>query len=251
MVVRGTVGVKYAKEETGGLEVNAKVCYDGDSFGEMVHFEPTSTMSKTMLATLNVQRTTCTALEQCYLLALDKLRSQSALTPSSQAYQCRIEFLRQIDLFSELPLYILLPLASNIQVLHFKMGEYILKAGELPEGLMIVNSGQCLVCAEKLAMRSKKASQYKRIQVKKRNVVTNPTGSVTTEKKKERMRNEVEQYWAESLLTVNGKGKTWQNEEVLVDDKGRRMGDMAVYKDLVRLGLWVSVCVDGVLRVDA
>jgi hypothetical protein len=28
----------------------------------------------------------------------------------------------------------------------------VIKAGETPEGLMIISKGQCIVCAEKLAM---------------------------------------------------------------------------------------------------
>lgn len=47
----------------------------------------------------------------------------------------------------------------------------------MPEGLMIINKGQCIVCAEKLAMRSNKDSDYKRIQDKNPNIKTNPTGS--------------------------------------------------------------------------
>ncbi len=57
------------------------------------------------------------------------------------------------------------------------MGEYLVKAGELPEGLFIITEGSCIVCAEKLGMRSNKSSEYARIQQKNPNVKTNPTGS--------------------------------------------------------------------------
>jgi len=57
------------------------------------------------------------------------------------------------------------------------MGEYIVRAGELPDGLFIVTEGQCLVCAEKLGLRSTKPSEYGRFHPKNPNVKTNPTGS--------------------------------------------------------------------------
>jgi len=38
-------------------------------------------------------------------------------------------------------MYILLPLASNIKVKRYNLGEYIVKAGDLPDGLLIVTEG--------------------------------------------------------------------------------------------------------------
>lgn len=100
---------------------------------------------------------TTTALETpTYVLQLNKkLASKIINSPALQTkYEKRINFLRQLDIFKDIDMYILLPLASNIQVKRYKMGEYIVKAGDLPDGLIIVKEGQCLVCAEKLAMRS-------------------------------------------------------------------------------------------------
>ena len=63
-------------------------------------------------------------------------------SPALQSkYEERINFLKQLDIFSEIDMFILLPLASNIQIRKYKLGEYIVKAGELPEGLIIVKEG--------------------------------------------------------------------------------------------------------------
>ena len=63
-------------------------------------------------------------------------------SPALQSkYEERINFLRELDIFKEIDMYILLPLASNIQVKRYKMGEYIVKAGDLPDGLLIVTEG--------------------------------------------------------------------------------------------------------------
>jgi len=73
--------------------------------------------------------------------------------------------------------FILLPLASNIKVKKYKYGEYIVRAGENPEGLMIISQGHAIVCAEKLAMRSNEQTVYSRIKNKPANVKTNPCSS--------------------------------------------------------------------------
>ena len=93
--------------------------------------------------------------------------------------------MRQIDIFKDVDNYILLPIASNIQVKRYRLGEYLVKAGELPEGLIIVKEGACIVCAEKLALRTTKPSEYSRINPQAPNVKTNPTGSSAMLKNKE------------------------------------------------------------------
>ena len=57
-------------------------------------------------------------------------------------------------------MFILLPLASNIKIKTYKYGEYLVKAGEMPEGLIIISKGSCIVCDEKLAMRTGNQSIY-------------------------------------------------------------------------------------------
>lgn len=52
-------------------------------------------------------------------------------------------------------MHVLLPLANNLRVETYRLGEYILKEGEQPKGLYLIYKGQCKVGAEKLNMRSK------------------------------------------------------------------------------------------------
>jgi hypothetical protein len=167
-------------------------------------------------------------------------------------YEERIKFLRRLDIFEDIDMYILLPLASNIKVKRYKMGEYIVRAGEMPDGLIIVTEGQCIVCAEKLALRSTKPTEYGRIKPLNPNVKTNPTGSsgITydpEELKKKNLKHrvlinpgdggsnqaEMMRYFSESLGQVNSWNKSYQNEQILLDDKGKRTKDFTVYKDLV------------------
>ena len=76
-----------------------------------------------------------------------------------------------MELFGDIERHIMLPLASNIQVRRYKMGEYVVRAGEMPEGLVIIREGQSQVVAEKLGMRRREGeSGYQRVKGKKGNV---------------------------------------------------------------------------------
>lgn len=99
-------------------------------------------------------------------------------------------------------------------------------------------------------MRTTKPSEYARLQPKNPNVQTNPTNSEAivydknTIKEKNQKRSairavtgdgtDIGRYFSDSLQQVNTHHKTYQNEQILVDDKGRRLNNFTVYKDLVR-----------------
>jgi CRP-like cAMP-binding protein len=52
-------------------------------------------------------------------------------------------------------MHVLLPLANNLISETYRLGEYILREGQLPKGLYLINKGKCKVGSEKLNMRSK------------------------------------------------------------------------------------------------
>jgi CRP-like cAMP-binding protein len=45
-------------------------------------------------------------------------------------------------------MHVLLPLANNLEVKRYKLGEYILREGQAPKGLFIVTKGQLKVGSE-------------------------------------------------------------------------------------------------------
>jgi len=44
-----------------------------------------------------------------------------------------------------------MPIAANMVPVEFTLGEFILKEGELPQGLYLIKSGQCKVCSIRVA----------------------------------------------------------------------------------------------------
>ena len=79
------------------------------------------------------------------------------------------------------------------------------------------------------------------------NVVTNPTGS--SQMFKNREKHDKQLIYSDSLEAINIKSKTYQNEQILVDDNGVRMKGLTVYKDLVIYSFLRFL--DGFLRFTA
>lgn len=48
------------------------------------------------------------------------------------------------------------PLLGNMRKLNYSYGEYILREGEIPQGMYVIKEGQCLVCVESIGARSVK-----------------------------------------------------------------------------------------------
>ena len=72
MIIKGTVCIKVDKEELGHIPVNYRVCYDGDYFGEIAHFEASEKLKPEVLEELNRQRATTIAMEETYALQMNK-----------------------------------------------------------------------------------------------------------------------------------------------------------------------------------
>lgn len=102
-----------------------------------------------MVSELNKQKYTCEAMELTYVLCLDKIITTHIINEGLQAtFEERISFLSQIDIFKGIDMHVLLPLANNLEVKRYKIGEYILKEGRAPKGLFIITKGQCKVGSE-------------------------------------------------------------------------------------------------------
>ena len=55
----------------------------------------------------------------------------------------RIEMLKRIPIFEEVDTKQLMPIALNIMPKNYSFGQYIVKQGEIPPGLVIIISGTC------------------------------------------------------------------------------------------------------------
>ena len=57
----------------------------------------------------------------------------------------QLDFIRGCEIFKSVSLFTLLPITNNLISRKYKLGELILLAGEVPQGLYIVKKGYCKV----------------------------------------------------------------------------------------------------------
>ena len=164
VVLRGTVAVEVEKSDMGGLPVIIKVLYDGQDFGEDVNLKESADLSQAVIDSLNEQTCTTIAAEKdTYVISFPKDRCADVLSSGLQAdFEAVLAFLGGIPLFSDWDTPSLLPLANRIEKRRYKFGEFILREGDVPEGLYIVVTGQCRVGSERTCLRSKKRFPWER-----------------------------------------------------------------------------------------
>ncbi len=75
-----------------------------------------------------------------------------------------IMFLMKLKMFKDQELHVILPLANTLVKKTYQLGQYILKEGEVPQGLYIVVKGQCKVGSEKLNIRTTKKLEFEKFQ---------------------------------------------------------------------------------------
>ena len=61
-----------------------------------------------------------------------------------ETHEC-LKFIKQIEVFKTISLLSMLPIASKLKKQKFKLGQEILRAGTVPQGLYIIQTGQCKV----------------------------------------------------------------------------------------------------------
>ena len=71
-----------------------------------------------------------------------------------------ILFLKKLDIFKDQDMRVILPIANSAKWMRYSLGQYILKEGDVPQGLYIIVKGQCKVGCEKLNIRSNKKLEY-------------------------------------------------------------------------------------------
>jgi hypothetical protein len=87
-------------------------------------------------------------MEDCVLFKINKAVSSTIINEGLQSeYEDRIDFMKSLDIFADIDMFILLPLVSNLKVKKFKLGEYLVKAGNQPQGLIMIKKGVCMVAA--------------------------------------------------------------------------------------------------------
>mmetsp|Transcript_6616 Transcript_6616/g.5919 ORF Transcript_6616/g.5919 Transcript_6616/m.5919 type:complete len:135 (-) Transcript_6616:726-1130(-) len=130
------------QKDFGGNPMIVHVVYDGREFGEIGFYEVSENLTEEMVSELNKQKYTCQAVEKSQILILNKKKTNEILNEGLQSeFEKRIKFLQTVEIFQNLDINVLLPLANNLITLNYKLGDFILKEGELSKGLYVLYKG--------------------------------------------------------------------------------------------------------------
>jgi len=152
IILKGVVGVK----TSGGPKPERKIVTtlrEGDQFGELALISNTEDKSKEQER--QIRRVSCVCMEDSYFLGFPAdVVNEVIFELLTTKLRDDIIFLQSLDYFCDLKDADLFPLINNMEKLSYTYGEYILREGDVPKGMYIIKSGQCLICIESIETRT-------------------------------------------------------------------------------------------------
>ena len=137
VILSGSIKILKTSPEFGNIELTINSMYDGETFGEL------ALLSEGIGE--NIKRSaTCISGENTKLLAISKEDYKSILL-----YEMQNDIMGKVAFFQSLPFFndctgiSLIPLASNIEAISYKIDDRIIEVGEKPKGLYMLYKGRC------------------------------------------------------------------------------------------------------------
>ena len=170
LILKGTVGVRMTGTSWGPEPFIITTLREKDHFGELALLNeedsivqnkseskadnPKEKLSKRQIAKAR-RRASCVCIEDTHLLAFPaNVVNQVVNELLNNKLKSDIEFFKEVDYFSEINGAEFFPLLNNMKKLCYSYGEYIIKEGEIPQGMYIIKSGQCTAYIENIGERS-------------------------------------------------------------------------------------------------
>ena len=261
VIIRGSTKGILTKKEYGFIPIVVNTFYDGREFGEATHYQVSEKLTQSMVTELNKQKFTCEAMELTFVLALDKEQTTKIINEGLQdTFEKRLAFLSQIEIFKDIDMHVLLPLAYNLEVQKYRLGEYILREGQAPRGLYIVSKGQLKVGSEQINVRSKDIFPLGRVKEKlkafkfrgnfhdmeselkmfqdngRKNSDEDPPDTKESDDEAEGEGNKGKGLEKKRIFNDS---RVFQNDRIYYDEHGRKIKSHIVYKDFVSTP-WIS-----------
>mgnify|MGYP001807948099 CR=1 FL=1 len=92
---------------------------------------------------------TVETIEECFMITITREKYQDILLNILQVeLEKKLAVLIEVDFLQDEHTYNLLPLASNLKTMHFKLGEAIVRIGDPLRNFFIISHGKCEVNKE-------------------------------------------------------------------------------------------------------
>jgi CRP-like cAMP-binding protein len=156
VILRGAVEVRTFNRRT-NRQMTVATLADGDHFGDNSFLQSVTKESEETDEQKKQHKRVADifAIEDTHLVEIPRKIVEETFRLSKANYDVdqRVDFLANLSVFQGVPRSFIVPLAGNIDQRKYGLGEFILWAGQEPEGLYILKSGECLAVLEKQEKR--------------------------------------------------------------------------------------------------
>jgi len=218
IILKGSIGVRITDTAFGAEPIFVATLREGEQFGELALLTNQNDKEKAKLGA-NRRRASCVCMEDSKLLGFPTdVVNEVVLELLNTKLKDPIQFLQNVDYFREMQPAEIFPLLGNMEKLNFNYGEYIIREGEIPKGMYVIKTGQCLVCIESVGVRSIKKLPFSKNDPKRlfENAVSK-TGTTKNEDKKPK----------------KASYRGFNNNILFNDEKNGPLNNQVVYHNLV------------------
>jgi CRP-like cAMP-binding protein len=160
VILSGSILIVKKSPDYGNIELIINSMYDGETFGEL------ALLSEGISD--NIKRSaTCVAGEKTMVLAISKQDYKRILLDEMQNdITGKVLFFKSLPFFEDCNSISLIPLASNIEPVLYKIDQVIIELGEKPRGLYIIYKGRCSLYWEGYVAKPPQANPFSNIKIR-------------------------------------------------------------------------------------
>ena len=157
-IVRGSIVLEKVSQECRNEVIPVASLYDGRYFGEL------SLASEEVQDIKGTRTATCVVTENTLVFAIPKIKyNQILLQQLEHDLDKKIIFLSQVEIFKNIDPYVLIPLATNMEIITYQNNQIILGKNMVPNGVYIIVKGFAIAIAEGIKIKQRpteKAQEY-------------------------------------------------------------------------------------------
>lgn len=186
VIISGSIKILKKSADFGNIEVTVNSMYDGETFGELA-------LLSEGLGDNAKRSATCAAGEQTKLLAISKKDYKSILLDEMQNdITGKVKFFKELPFFFNCNPISLIPLASNIEPIKYKIDDRIIELGEKSKGLYVIYKGRCSLYWEGYVAKPSTPSNTASVKIRPKTPKPYYTGNLQPRCSMRKQRNEAQ-----------------------------------------------------------
>ena len=209
VILSGSILIVKKSADYGNIELIINSMYDGETFGEL------ALLSEGI--TDNIKRSaTCVAGEKTMVLAISKQNYKRILLDEMQNdITGKVMFFKGLPFFEDCVNISLIPLASNIEPVVYKIDDVVIELGEKPKGLYIIYKGRCSLYWEGYVAKPMDANLFSNVKIRPKTPKVFPKSQARHRRMNLSLDNTVDLEKAKPYLPTNMRNKVIKKDRIL------------------------------------